>query len=58
MDAKRKVIYTDVPQEVLSWVEEQARRLMISKAAVVRQVLAKEVEKQISEGNRHAVVHN
>jgi hypothetical protein len=43
MEVKRKVIYTDVPDDVLAWVEAQAKRLMISKAAVVRQVLAREV---------------
>ena len=59
MDAKRNVIYTDVPEDVLAWVEEQARRLMISKAAVVRQVLAREVhqsEATKQEDQRHGFI--
>lgn len=54
MEAKRNVIYTDVPEDVLIWVEEQAKRLMISKAAVVRQVLAREVHQvEISKQEDH-----
>lgn len=44
--SKRSVIYTDVPEHVVLWVEEQANRLMISKAAVVRQILVSELRKE------------
>lgn len=58
MDGKRNIIYTDVPEEVQAWVEEQARRLMISKAAVVRQILAREVyraEQQSTQEEHNAI---
>jgi hypothetical protein len=44
--SKRSVIYTDVPEHVVLWVEAQASRLMISKAAVVRQILVSELRKE------------
>jgi hypothetical protein len=45
-----KIVQTKIPAEVDEIITELAKRQMISRAAVVRQLLAKAVEKATAEG--------
>ena len=41
---KKLCIY--MPNDMASWVESQARKYAISKSAIVKQIIAKEMERQ------------
>jgi hypothetical protein len=45
-----KTLQTQISREIHEKIEQMAKRQMISRAAVVRQLLAKAVEKATAEG--------